>query len=560
MPQTEPKWIDRFFLIAAVLFLTATVGALYTFWVRNSHPPGQPIADLTLNLGGQQVREHCTTCHPQGARPDPGRPGTAVREHPEIAPHLPEKLGCTGCHQGEGMALDVKISHGLPGLGARRVLTGREVQASCYRCHELAPLAGAEKAWQGYRLFLAKACNSCHHIAGLGQGGRFGPDLSRIGSQLGLEKLRQAIREPDAEPANSIMPRFPLSKGQVDKISYFLKSRVADPYYATPMEIQSGRVTLPEVTLAPAGRDLAAGERLLYERQCLACHQFGAEDGRIAPDLSYIGSLRDEAYLRDFLTRPSWRIPGSRMPTVALSDKERDGLTGFLHLQAIGPVALDSTMPGHAGHAGAEPGDPNLAGKQLYMVLCQRCHAAGGDGYGPIQPNLANFPRAFAGNAEFFRRTDQARLNTSVDKGIPGTSMPPYDRLLTAAERDSLLKLIFAAFIGIDPNDKAPPPDLPDRPPTSLTGETTAELFREHCVRCHGAVGTGTGKEALNHLPRPRNLTNRPYFAALDDGRIATAIHAGIPGTAMPAFAESLDVRQLWSLVDKVRTLSGTKP
>lgn len=34
-----------------------------------------------------------------------------------------------------------------------------------------------------------------------------------------------------------------------------------------------------------------------------------------------------------------------------------------------------------------------LRPKHLYMMLCQRCHAAQGDGFGTIHPNLANFPR-----------------------------------------------------------------------------------------------------------------------------------------------------------------------
>ena len=35
-----------------------------------------------------------------------------------------------------------------------------------------------------------------------------------------------------------------------------------------------------------------------------------------------------------------------------------------------------------------------ISAKQNYMILCQRCHAARGDGLGTIHPNLAYFPRA----------------------------------------------------------------------------------------------------------------------------------------------------------------------
>jgi mono/diheme cytochrome c family protein len=207
---------------------------------------------------------------------------------------------------------------------------------------------------------------------------------------------------------------------------------------------------------------------------------------------------------------------------------------------------------GHSGHGAAA--DP-LA-KHLFMFLCQRCHAAAGDGYGPIQPNLAGFPRAFARNPEFFRRIDDERLVKSVANGIPGTSMPSYGRLLELESRERLLDLLFDAFIGVPRHDKAALPPLPAKPTSALAPTKADTLFGSLCLRCHGVAGTGTGPEYLKHLPRPRNLTNRLYFAALGDERIARAVADGVPGTTMPAFRERLKSEELWALVQKVRTFS----
>ncbi len=90
-----------------------------------------------------------------------------------------------------------------------------------------------------------------------------------------------------------------------------------------------------------------------------------------------------------------------------------------------------------------------------------------------------------------------------------------------------------------------------------LTRLRGANLFAEHCTRCHGRSGTGTGPEAREHLPRPRNLTNTPYFAALPDRRILRAILDGVPGTAMPAWRDTLDAKEAWFLVATVRRLAG---
>ncbi len=546
--KPQKRWINRFFTAAVVVLTVTVIAAVYLSDARHPHQQQHTIPDLTIDLGSGPVREHCTYCHPDGSRPSPDLAQRSVSAHPDISPHQWEKLGCTGCHLGEGMALDIEISHGLPGLGARQVLAGRDLQASCFQCHPVGPLPGAKKAWKGYQRFLAKGCNTCHHISGLGRGGRYGPDLSHVGSLLGLDLLQQAIRDPKADLPNSIMPRFPLSKGQAREIAFFLKSRIKQPYYATLMQIQAGQIELPAISLAPEGRELAAGERLLFEKQCLACHQFREVNGRIAPDLSFIGSQRPRSYLDGFLNNPARYIPGAVMPQVQMTNEEKSALVDYLSTQAVAPENLTQMLAKKMGQ--------EAPAKQLFMRLCQACHAAEGNGLGPIQPNLANFPRAFAGNADFFRRAESKRLFTSIEKGIPGTSMPGYEQVLSPQQREQVLNLIFAAFIGIDQDDKIKLAELPPEPIEAIAPQDIDSLYADLCSRCHGARGNGKGPEALQYLPRPRNLRNHLYFNSLPDERIARAIHSGISGAAMPAHAGQLSAGQLWGLVRKIRQLT----
>jgi mono/diheme cytochrome c family protein len=230
------------------------------------------------------------------------------------------------------------------------------------------------------------------------------------------------------------------------------------------------------------------------------------------------------------------------MPIIAMDAEKKALLIRFL-------LADGANKPDHPGHTDS---------KSLYMTLCQRCHAAAGDGFGVIQPNLANFPRAFANNAAFFRHVSDERIGKSLSEGIPGTSMPPYGQLLSDSERNDLGDLVFSSFVGIKRMEKEALQPLPARPSDAPSPDKGETLFQKHCVRCHGKAGTGTGPEYLKYLPKPRNLRNGLFFAGIENDRIARSVYDGVPGSAMPAFRDKLKPNDLWAVVEQVRQFSGT--
>lgn len=149
-------------------------------------------------------------------------------------------------------------------------------------------------------MFSANACDTCHNVDGRA-GGRYGPDLSEVGSFLGLKQIQSAIEEPKADPENSIMPKFSLSPEQIKAVAYFLKSRIRESLRETPM-VKKMRIKeqarLPEraeqkIPVSPPD--------LLRGKKCLACHKFDKEDGQIAPDLTYLAYMRKDDYIKIFL-------------------------------------------------------------------------------------------------------------------------------------------------------------------------------------------------------------------------------------------------------------------
>ncbi len=143
--RKDPTWANWLLLAASFLCLALVLALAYRGWREDHilHPTGHGghsgvIADISVNLGGVTHQEHCLTCHPQGkAAKISGRDLILGKDHPSIAPHSTDDLGCTGCHLGEGMARDLVISHGRLGNEAQKVMAGKELQATCYRCHEL---------------------------------------------------------------------------------------------------------------------------------------------------------------------------------------------------------------------------------------------------------------------------------------------------------------------------------------------------------------------------------------------------------------------------------------
>ncbi len=530
----QPVWINYLLLGAAGVFFLSVMFTGWKAYPKQNHVMTQYIADLTINLTGLPIREHCTSCHPAGRFPlIISRKKRQDKPHPDITPHLTEELGCTGCHLGEGMAVDPNISHGLPGMGAREVLKKKDVQASCYTCHKLAPLQGAKLAWKGYKLFFEKGCDTCHFVDGLELAGRYGPELSTIGTYLGLKKIQESIKYPKNDPVNSIMPRIPLSSSQIKAISYFLKSRTKNPAHLTPM----ARNALRSEKKVHSGQEPSTGQNIFKDKKCMACHQYGDIDGGVATDLTFIAQMRSKSYLRDYLRNPQKLVPGAIMPVIAMSPVEEEKILDFLVTSSY--FTLKKRDP-----------------KNLYMALCQRCHAADGNGMGIIYKNLSGLPRPFLKNSDFYRSVPQSRIIKSVESGIPGSAMPPYDKILSKAEIDSLLTLIFDSFIGLKRDDKKKFATLPPEQKNPLATKHTKKLYMKNCLRCHGKFGTGTGPEYLEHTPRPRNFTNNVFFNDIEDKRIARSIYDGVPGTSMPPFKTIVPDNELWNLVTMVRMFS----
>lgn len=104
--------------------------------------------------------------------------------------------------------------------------------------------------------------------------------------------------------------------------------------------------------------------------------------------------------------------------------------------------------------------------------------------------------------------------------------------------------------------------------PHSVFGDGDASLklgfstFQRYCTPCHGALGNGQGIMSEYLDPRPRNFrrgvfkfVSTPYGSKPLRNDLLRTVRHGLPGTAMPAFAE-LDEKRLAAVVDYVLALA----
>jgi putative copper resistance protein D len=85
-----------------------------------------------------------------------------------------------------------------------------------------------------------------------------------------------------------------------------------------------------------------------------------------------------------------------------------------------------------------------------------------------------------------------------------------------------------------------------------------AALYRQHCAVCHGATGYGDGPAAAGLHPKPADLT-AAHTGDHTAGDLFWWLSHGIPGSAMPGFADRLGERDRWDLINFVRALASAE-
>lgn len=111
-----------------------------------------------------------------------------------------------------------------------------------------------------------------------------------------------------------------------------------------------------------------------------------------------------------------------------------------------------------------------------------------------------------------------------------------------------------------------PEPFEPRRIPPELLARGRARgavVYRQYCASCHGRRGDGQGAAARFLRVVPRDLTSgvykwrtTPSGELPTDGDLLRTVRQGAPGTPMPGWQGRLSMRDMWSVVQYIKTFS----
>jgi cytochrome c oxidase cbb3-type subunit 2 len=213
-------------------------------------------------------------------------------------------------------------------------------------------------------------------------------------------------------------------------------------------------------------------------------------------------------------------------------------------------------------------------GKIVYEQYCALCHGEQGDGNGHYREDTIPVPRDFRQGTFKWRSTPSGSLPTDADlekvlvNGLFGTSMSGFSTSLTHRQRLDVIAYIKTFSPRFATEKPEPPITIPPEPAYTVESVTRGAVVYEkfNCAQCHGDRGRGDGpsaddlKDDWGNEIVPYDLTKGHPKCGNNGTDIYRVFNAGLNGTPMPSFADSISAAEAWDLVHFIQSLSADYP
>ena len=93
-------------------------------------------------------------------------------------------------------------------------------------------------------------------------------------------------------------------------------------------------------------------------------------------------------------------------------------------------------------------------------------------------------------------------------------------------------------------------------PPSAESITAGRKLYDRHCSECHGDTGKGDGMAGEGLDQKPSNFTDAKWEHGSTDGEMFVVVRDGAgPKSEMKSFSKKLNEKQIWDVINYVRTL-----
>jgi cbb3-type cytochrome c oxidase subunit III len=209
-------------------------------------------------------------------------------------------------------------------------------------------------------------------------------------------------------------------------------------------------------------------------------------------------------------------------------------------------------------------------GKAVYDAHCVECHGVAGKGDGPSAAYLVPRPRDFTTGKYKIRTTESGSIPSdddligSVRRGLYGTAMPGWDRILPDADITDVVQYIksLSPQFGAQPAKPVAIGDGVASSPASIArGQQAYDKLQ--CGKCHGSDGRGTGAATTTfeddwRMPLLAADLTEPwtFHGGATSRDIYLRFRTGMTGTPMPSFADAASDAEMWDLANYVVSLA----
>ena len=291
--------------------------------------------------------DRCTSCHIGINRSGFEDQPNPYKTHPHRRTLLGSHVGCTPCHEGQGVATNsIAQAHGNVQFWEHPLLEGEKVEANCIKCHaDVQDIEFADNIARGEKLFMQVGCTGCHLVEGYGDARKIGPYLRRVAAKADPSWLVEWVTNPHQFRPQTRMPQFFFTQAQGKAIAAYLLN-------ASQEEGQAWLDARP----APEGIDptdtalVERGRALANSVGCRGCHML--EEGQTAtlvgsaktyaPLLARIAEKTSSRWLYYWIKNPRDYSSHTAMPSLRLTDDEAKAIVSYLMTLGEKPAAFAS--------------------------------------------------------------------------------------------------------------------------------------------------------------------------------------------------------------------------